>query len=91
MKAEKLAVFRGLYLGDLVAAAPALRSLRSGYPRAEITLVSLPWAAALAPTWETSSTVSSPTPAPPASTERGPRRSSRNSSHEHAPNGSVSP
>jgi ADP-heptose:LPS heptosyltransferase len=49
MKAEKLAVFRGLYLGDLVAAAPALRSLRRGYPRAEITLVSLPWAAALAP------------------------------------------
>ena len=49
MRVEKLAVFRGLYLGDLVAAAPALRSLRRGYPRAEITLVSLPWAAALTP------------------------------------------
>ena len=49
MRVEKLAVFRGLYLGDLVAAAPALRSLRRGYPRAEITLVSLPWANALAP------------------------------------------
>ena len=49
MRVEKLAVFRGLFLGDLVAAAPALRSLRRGYPRAEITLVSLPWAAALAP------------------------------------------
>lgn len=49
MRVEKLAVFRGLYLGDLVAAAPALRSLRQGYPRAEITLVSLPWAAALTP------------------------------------------
>ncbi|MDQ4128596.1 MAG: glycosyltransferase family 9 protein [Actinomycetota bacterium] len=49
MRVEKLAVFRGLYLGDLIAAAPALRSLRRGYPGAEITLVSLPWAAALAP------------------------------------------
>lgn len=49
MSVKKLAVFRGLYLGDLVAAAPALRSLRRGYPRAEITLVSLPWADALAP------------------------------------------
>ena len=46
---KKLAVFRGLYLGDLVAAAPALRALRRGYPRAEISLVSLPWATALAP------------------------------------------
>jgi ADP-heptose:LPS heptosyltransferase len=49
LKVEKLAVFRGLYLGDLVAATPALRSLRRGYPRTEITLVSLPWATALAP------------------------------------------
>jgi ADP-heptose:LPS heptosyltransferase len=49
MRVEKLAVFRGLYLGDLVAATPALRSLRRGYPRAEITLVSLAWATALAP------------------------------------------
>ena len=49
MRVEKLAVFRGLYLGDLVAAAPALRSLRRGYPQTQITLVSLPWATALAP------------------------------------------
>lgn len=49
MRVEKLAVFRGLYLGDLVAATPALRALRCGYPRAEITLVSLPWATTLAP------------------------------------------
>ena len=49
MRAQKLVVFRGLYLGDLVAATGALRALRRGYPRAEITLVSLPWATALAP------------------------------------------
>lgn len=49
MRVEKLAVFRGLYLGDLVAATPALRALRGGYPRAEITLVSLPWTTTLAP------------------------------------------
>ncbi len=46
---RKLGVFRGLYLGDLVAATGAWRALRHGYPEAEITLVSLPWAVALAP------------------------------------------
>jgi ADP-heptose:LPS heptosyltransferase len=49
VRAEKLVVFRGLYLGDLVAATGALRALRRGRPGAEITLVSLPWATALAP------------------------------------------
>ncbi len=91
MKVEKLAVFRGLYLGDLVAAAPALRSLRRGYPRAEVTLVSLPWAAALAPHLEDLIDRLLPYPGAPASTEREPRRNSRNSSPEHAPNGSTSP
>lgn len=46
---RKLAMFRGLYLGDLVAATAALRTLHRGHPGAEITLVSLPWATALAP------------------------------------------
>ena len=49
MRVEKLAVFRGLYLGDLVSATGALRALRQGYPQAEISLVSLPWVTALAP------------------------------------------
>ncbi|MDQ4002259.1 MAG: glycosyltransferase family 9 protein, partial [Actinomycetota bacterium] len=46
---RKLAMFRGLYLGDLVAATGALRALHRGHPGAEITLVSLPWATTLAP------------------------------------------
>ncbi len=49
MRGEKLAVFRGLYLGDLISATGALRALRRGYPEAEISLVSLPWTTALAP------------------------------------------
>ncbi len=49
MRVEKLVVFRGLHLGDLVAATGALRALRRGYPEAEITLVSLPWATTLTP------------------------------------------
>lgn len=49
MRVEKLAVFRGLYLGDLISATGALRALRRGYPEAEISLISLPWATALAP------------------------------------------
>ena len=49
MKARKLVVFRGLYLGDLITATGALRALRHGYPEAEISLVSLPWADGLAP------------------------------------------
>ena len=46
---EKISVFRGLYLGDLVAATPALRALRRGHPAAEISRGGLPWAMSLAP------------------------------------------
>lgn len=40
---SRIAIFRALYLGDMLCIIPTVRAVRKAYPRAQIYLVGLPW------------------------------------------------
>jgi ADP-heptose:LPS heptosyltransferase len=40
---QRIVIVRALYVGDLLAAIPAIRALRQHFSQAEITLIGLPW------------------------------------------------